>query len=120
MPTETETKSAASIERGETGMLNDVRNVTARGMAIPIRTPKNPPPTLSSSDSVRNCPRISLRDAPTAFLSPISRVRSVTVTSMIFMIPIPEITRASAETLIRTIVRITEIALAVSRIAFRF
>ena len=44
--------------------------------------------------STRNCPTISRRGAPMDFLMPISRVRSVTVTSMMFMIPIPPTSRA--------------------------
>ena len=44
---------------------------------------------LINSASVRNWPRISLGVAPTDWRSPISRVRSVTLTSMMFMMPIP-------------------------------
>jgi hypothetical protein len=39
--------------------------------------------------SMRNCSRIARARAPTARRSPISRVRSVTETSMMFMIPMP-------------------------------
>ena len=48
-----------------------------------------PPATESTTASIRNCERISVRCAPMAFLMPISRVRSVTDTSMIFMMPMP-------------------------------
>ena len=41
------------------------------------------------ADSVRNWIRTSRVLAPSAFLIPISLVRSVTETSMIFIIPIP-------------------------------
>ena len=54
-------------------------------MAIPISQAM----TLIKSASMRNCVRISLRNAPSALRIPISRVRSVTDTSMIFMTPIP-------------------------------
>ena len=39
--------------------------------------------------STRNCRRMSLGRAPTAMRMPISRVRSVTETSMMFMMPMP-------------------------------
>ena len=82
--------------------------------------PANPPARLMRIASARNCARISLREAPTAMRSPISRVRSVTVTSMMFMIPIPEMISAIADTRISTISRITPICSAVFRIAARF
>ena len=69
--------------------------------------------------SVRNCMRISRGDAPTASRTPISRVRSVTVTSMMFMMPMPEITSVIAETSTSTRERISEIFLAAFRIAVR-
>ena len=43
--------------------------------------------------SIRNCARMSRPRAPTAMRRPISRVRSVTLTSMMFMMPMPPITR---------------------------
>ncbi len=55
----------------------------------PTATPTAPPTRLSSSDSVRNCQRMSFGLAPTDWRMPISRVRSVTLTSMMFMIPMP-------------------------------
>ena len=39
--------------------------------------------------SVRNCQRMSRLVAPSAFRTPISRVLSVTETSMMFMTPTP-------------------------------
>jgi len=42
-----------------------------------------------NTDSIMNWNNISRLLAPTAFLSPISRVLSVTVTNIIFIIPIP-------------------------------
>ncbi|MCY1542883.1 hypothetical protein D9M68_786580 [compost metagenome] len=52
-----------------------------------------PPPILMASDSMRNCQTIWALLAPSDFRRPISRVRSATVTSMIFMMPIPPTTR---------------------------
>ncbi len=57
--------------------------------ATPVATPAAPPASESVTASARNWPRISVVLAPTACLRPISRVRSVTETSMMFMIPIP-------------------------------
>ena len=48
--------------------------------------------------SVRNWPRMAPRGAPMALRMPISRVRSVTVTSMMFMIPMPPTSRLMAAT----------------------
>ena len=45
---------------------------------IPNPMPIAPPTAHSATASIRNCMRISARFAPTAFRSPISRVRSVT------------------------------------------
>src|SRR5450756_3067180 len=53
-----------------------------------ITIPKMPPAMLNSEDSIRNWTRISRSRAPSALRMPISRVRSVTETSMIFMIPV--------------------------------
>ena len=50
----------------------------------------------------------------------ISLVRSVTVTSMMFMIPIPEIASAITETMIGTIVKMRLICLAAPRIPLEF
>ena len=56
---------------------------------IPRTTPIIPPTLVSTAASVRNCPRITFFLAPIAFFRPISLVRSVTDTSMIFITPIP-------------------------------
>ena len=48
-----------------------------------------PPIRQSTTASTRNCRRMSLGRAPTAMRRPISRVRSVTDTSMMFMMPTP-------------------------------
>ena len=56
---------------------------------MPTSTPMRPPRLVSTAASVRNCPRIRDLRAPIAFFRPISCVRSVTDTSMMFMTPIP-------------------------------
>ena len=48
---------------------------------------------VSTDASVRNCARMRRRFAPMAFFRPISAVRSVTVTSMMFITPTPPTSR---------------------------
>ena len=59
----------------------------------PIMTPMIPPVILIRMASIRNWLRISIPRAPTDMRRPISRVRSVTDTYMIFIMPIPPTTR---------------------------
>ena len=56
---------------------------------MPEITPITPPRLVRTTASVRNCARIRLFLAPSAFLRPISLVLSVTDTSMMFITPIP-------------------------------
>ena len=58
-----------------------------------ITSPISPPRHDSTIASTRNCNSTSRATAPIASRMPISRVRSVTDTSMMFMIPIPPTTR---------------------------
>ncbi len=60
--------------------------------ATPIAMPAMPPVTLSSTASARNCSSTCRRRAPIAMRRPISRVRSVTDTSRMFMMPMPPTT----------------------------
>ena len=66
--------------------------IVAETLALPHpeqHAPPLPPPTaLSVNASTRNCTSTSRRRAPTARRTPISRVRSATATSMMFMITI--------------------------------
>ena len=55
----------------------------------PNITPIIPPVTESKIASIRNWFKISIPRAPTLIRRPISRVRSVTDTYMMFMIPMP-------------------------------
>ena len=57
--------------------------------ATPKITPKRPPVMLISVASIRNWARMSRPLAPMLILRPISLVRSVTETYMMFMIPMP-------------------------------
>jgi hypothetical protein len=57
-----------------------------------------PPRADSTTASIRNCSSTSPSSAPTARRRPISRVRSVTLTSMMFMMPMPPTSRLTAAT----------------------
>lgn len=69
---------------------------THRLMIMPIITPIIPPIRVMLADSTRNCCLISDGEAPSAFQIPISCFRSVTVTIMMFIIPIPPTKREMA------------------------
>ena len=56
------------------------------------------PKTDKTVASSRNCKRMNRREAPMALRMPISRVRSVTDTNMMFVIPIPPTSRLIAPT----------------------
>ncbi len=58
-------------------------------MVNPTATPSKPPVPASTTVSIKNCQVMSRRLAPKVRRIPITRVRSVTVASMIFMMPMP-------------------------------
>src|SRR3990167_3283821 len=60
--------------------------------------PIKPPSAASTTASIRNCSSTSRSMAPMARRRPISRVRSVTLTSMMFMMPMPPTSRLTAAT----------------------
>ena len=51
--------------------------------------PNIPPTTHNNADSIKNCSKICLRVAPSAFRKPTSKVLSVTETSIIFITTMP-------------------------------
>ena len=73
----------------------DVRSIelatvaSPHAMAKPAMVPMMPPVTHSAADSVRNWAVMSRLVAPSARLMPISRMRSVTLVSIMFMMPMP-------------------------------
>ena len=69
-----------------------IREISS-AMPMPVATPMMPPRLVSTAASVRNCIRIRRFLAPMAFFRPISAVRSVTETSMMFMTPMPPTSR---------------------------
>ena len=56
---------------------------------MPARIPITPPTPLMTTASIRNCPRISGASPRPPSVSWISRIRCVTLASMMFMIPMP-------------------------------
>ena len=62
---------------------------TAHPMPLPKAMPITPPSEVRNAASMRNWKRISERLAPSAFRTPISRVRSVTEIDMMAMTPMP-------------------------------
>ena len=62
------------------------------------KMPTSPPSEDSTTASTRNCSSTSRASAPMARRTPISRVRSVTLTSMMFMMPMPPTSRLTAAT----------------------
>jgi len=81
-----------STEAGEIALGHPVTRAAIFEPMIPTIIPITPPTMLKAIDSTRNCSKISMIRAPTDFRSPISRVRSVTDTSIMFMTPIPPTT----------------------------
>ena len=72
-------------DKGTAGTSTVMSFPASKDMTTPIR----PPVMHTHTDSIKNCDMMSARLAPTAMRMPISRVRSVTDTSMIFITPIP-------------------------------
>ena len=62
------------------------------------KMPMTPPMQPSTTASIKNCISTSRAVAPIAKRTPISRVRSVTDTNMIFMMPMPPTSRLTAAT----------------------
>ena len=84
-----ENPKARRIAFGETRVGQEKAFEIAREPATPASIPIIPPISARMSASTRNCRRTSRPLAPTAIRRPISRVRSVTDTSMMFMMPMP-------------------------------
>ena len=82
----------------------------------PTATPTSPPSVETSTASARNWVRMSERRAPIALRMPISRVRSVTLTNMMFMTPMPPTSSEIAATAPSSVVKTLVVSLEVSRI----
>ena len=75
--------------------------------AAPVITPMMPPIIEMMAASIRNCIRMSRGVAPIALRMPISRVRSVTETSMMFIIPMPPTTSEMTATALSRLVMVS-------------
>ena len=84
---------------------------------MPQMIPITPPTELRVTASIRNCVRISWPCAPTAMRTPISRVRSVTLTSMMFMMPMPPTSSETPAIAPSSTVITREVAVAASAIS---
>ena len=84
----------------------------------PASTPIIPPRRLRVMASMRNWSLMATGCAPTAMRMPISRVRSVTLTSMMFMMPMPPTTSDMPAIAPSSSVMICEMELTVSAISF--
>src|SRR5688572_20097426 len=91
MPMRTETPKERTTDPGAT--IGFMVALSRLPMPTPTATPMTPPRAARSIASARNWVTMSLRWAPRALRMPISRVRSVTVTSMMFITPMPPMSR---------------------------
>src|ERR1051326_4294407 len=89
MPTAIPTNSPRAIDQPVTRAGSGEMASTRPASANPAMSPATPPDSDNVTASAKNCRRMSRRDAPSAFRIPISRVRSVTLMSMMFMITMP-------------------------------
>src|SRR5439155_503517 len=86
-------RGAAAEDAIHDASLDRFRPSTTHAPA-PRSSPSTPPKTVSITASPRNWTCTALSEAPTASRIPISRVRSVTETSITFITPMPPTTRA--------------------------
>src|SRR5438876_11455288 len=91
-PTLAETSSPAATAHSLITEGMPIIAVTPFATIIPNITPSTPPTSAMVPDSIRNCSSTSSLRAPIALRIPISRVRSVTETSIIFMMTMPPTT----------------------------
>src|SRR6185437_14032127 len=96
MPMPAENNAATTIEINETSTAHLAIAEINQEVISPNRMPMTPPIEASTNASMMNWRFTSASVAPTAMRIPISRVRSVTDTSMMFMMPMPP---TSSETL---------------------
>ena len=88
IPTPAPTDTARITDQSATLAGSGDTDAISFASAAPAATPKPAPMMASVVDSARNWRMMSRRLAPSALRTPISRVRSATATSMMFMITI--------------------------------
>src|SRR5437899_1890496 len=116
MPTLMPRPSATATDQAVTRAGRGDATWTSAARALPARRPAMPPSSERMADSARNWRRMSRRDAPSDLRIPISRVRSVTLISMMFMITMPPTTIPIATTA-GTTVKMTRVSLAQNAIS---
>ena len=89
MPVSTATPNAMGMLLGASSAIPSLSAAAVGIVSTPRPMPSRPPMALMTTASSRNWATTSLRRAPTASRTPISRVRSVTVTSITFITPMP-------------------------------
>src|SRR5438067_8352 len=95
-PTAALNTKARRMASGEISVFQCARRDSTMAPPEPRITPIMPPSRHNTSASTRNWNRMLNRVAPSALRTPISRVRSVTDTSMMFMIARPPTSRLTA------------------------
>src|SRR6185503_1987853 len=101
-PTTDDTLTPSTADQMLINNGNPISKAISHAAPNPVSTPKVPPIAVTVTASIRNCVMMSFCRAPTALRMPISFVRSVTDTSMIFITTMPPTTSEIAETPIVT------------------
>src|SRR5256884_675422 len=109
-PTVSPRPSATPTDHPVTRAGSGVTAPTTPASVMPAARPSTPPTSERVTDSARNWRRLARRVAPRDLRIPISRVRSVTLMSMMFMITIPPTTMPMATTA-GTTVKMTRVRL---------
>ena len=88
-PTMIENNVEPTIDINEILVAQPAKKDNNNAMLTPTTTPISPPLNVMITDSIKNCAVMSALRAPIALRNPISLVRSVTETNIIFITPIP-------------------------------
>ena len=96
-PTPSPTETKKPTKGAHNGIKVGINRRTSNARPTPVSMPMTPPRPVSVAASIRNCVIISFFLAPHALRMPISRVRSVTDTSIIFITPMPPMSSPTDE-----------------------
>ena len=114
IPTNNETAEAIRSDHGETMVVIPDRYDTKYGERTPKPRPIKVPTKDKNAVSIRNCRMISDCLAPNARRIPISLVRSLTLASMMFIMPIPPTNKEMAAVVPKTKLKMRCVAWACS------
>jgi hypothetical protein len=109
IPTVAATPKETIIEIGEIIVRIPVNSVMALASTMPRIIPTIPPARLIMVASARNWKTISVFLAPVAMRMPISRMRSITDASMIFIMPMPPTSKLIPAIAPRTILKMSRV-----------